>query len=112
MFDAQSISQYFRDLLAKAMSKDGWLVKLWPLWSLFLVCLAVVLFLQPVKAGLIVYGVSKPLLGGLVGLVVHWGMKQILPPPDPSSGIADGLDRKCAAWIIAACVLAISLGVP
>jgi hypothetical protein len=92
-------------LLQRAFAPDGWLAKLWPLWSLFLVCLLVVLFLNPAKAGLIVYGISKPLLGGLLGLMVHWGVKQILPPPDPSSGIADGLDRKCATWIVCACIL-------
>lgn len=98
-------------LLQRALAPEGWLAKLWPLWSLFLACLVVVLFLNPMKAGLIIYGISKPLLGGLLGLMVHWGVKQILPPPDPSSGIADGLDRKCASWIVCACILAVALGV-
>ena len=38
-------------LLQRAFAPDGWLAKLWPLWSLFLVCLLVVLFLNPAKAG-------------------------------------------------------------
>lgn len=112
MFDIEFLKQYFRDLFAKALSKDGWLVKLWPLWSLFLICLSVVLFLSPMKAGLVIYGISKILLAVLLGLIARWGINQLLPPPDPASGIADGLDRKCTAWLVCACIIGITLGVP
>lgn len=99
-------------LLQRAFAADGWLTKLWPLWSLFLVCLIVVLFQNPMKAGLVIYGVSKILLAVLLGLMARWGINQLLPPPDPTSGIADGLDRKCTAWLVCACIVAVSLGVP
>ena len=99
-------------LLQRAFSREGWLAKLWPLWSLFLVCLLVTLFLSPMKAGLVIYGVSKILLAVLLGLMARWGINQLLPPPDPASGIADGLDRKCTAWLVCACIIAVSLGVP
>lgn len=112
MFDLDYLKQYFRELFDKALSEDGWLVKLWPLWSLFLVCLTVVLFTSPMKAFLVIYGIGKILLGVLLGLIARWGINQLLPAPDPASGIADGLDRKCATWLVCACVIAIVIGVP
>lgn len=108
MFDIEFLKQYFRDLFARAFSKDGWLIKLWPLWSLFLVCLVATLFSNQLKAGLMIYGLAKVLMGGLLGLVVHWGFRRLHPMPDEPSGITIGTDWKCAAWIICACILALA----
>ena len=97
------------DVLARAFSREGWLIKLWPLWLMFLASFAVVLFLNPMKAGLVVYVISKILLGGLVGLVIHWGFRRIYPMPAEPSGIEIGTDWKCCAWIICAAVIALGL---
>lgn len=98
-----------RDMLANTFSERGWLARLWPLWLLFLVSFAVVLALNPMKAGLVIYAISKILLGGLVGLMIHWGFRRVHPLPEAPSGIEMGTDWKCAAWIICAAVIALAL---
>lgn len=108
MFDERFWREYFRDLFKRAFSRDGWFVRLWPLWSLFLLSFAFVLFLNPMKAGLVIYAISKILLGGLVGLVIHWGFRRIHPMPAEPTGIETGTDWKCASWIICAAVLALA----
>lgn len=95
--------------LAYVVRPDGFLMKLWPLWSLFLVSFAVVLFLNPIKAGLIVYAISKILLAGMVGIAVHWGFRQIHPMPAAPTGIEVGTDWKCCTWIICAAEIALAL---
>ncbi len=98
-----------RALLVHTFSERGWLARLWPLWLLFLVSFAVVLSLNPMKAGLVIYAISKILLGGLVGLMIHWGFRRVHPLPAEPTGIETGTDWKCAAWIICAAVLALAL---
>lgn len=98
-----------RDALKRTFSDRGWLARLWPLWLLFLVSFLVVLFLNPMKAGLVIYAISKILLGGLVGLMIHWGFRRMHPMPDEPTGIEVGTDWKCAAWIICAAVIALAL---
>ena len=108
MFDVQFLKQYFRGVFAAAISKDGWLVKLWPLWSLWLVCFVVVMFEAPIKALPAVFGMGKVLMGGLLGIVVHWGMRQIHPMPPEPTGITIGTDWKVCGWIICACIVALA----
>lgn len=108
MFDVQFLKTYFRNVFTRAFSRDGWLVKLWPLWSLWLACFVAVIFAYPIKALPALFGVGKVLLGGLLGLVVHWGFRQIHPMPAEPSGIETGTDWKCASWIICACILALA----
>ena len=98
-----------RDVLANTFSDRGWLARLWPLWLGFLVSFAVVLALNPMKAGLVIYAISKILLGGLIGIVIHWGFRRIHPMPLDPSGVEQGTDWKCATWIICAAVLALAL---
>ena len=107
MFD--SLKTLFVDPFKRAFSPDGWALKLWPLWSLFLASFAVTLTLNPMKAGLVLYGISKVLLGGLVGLIIHWGFRRQHPLPAEPTGIETGTDWKCAAWIICAAVIALAL---
>lgn len=102
------IKQFALGQLARAFARDGWFVRLWPLWSLFLLSFAVVLSINPMKAGLVIYAISKILLGGLIGLVIHWGFRRIHPMPAEPSGIETGTDWKCCAWIICAAVLALA----
>lgn len=104
-----TLKSLFLDPFKRAFSPDGWALRLWPLWSLFLVCFVVVLFLNPVKAGLVLYGIGKVLLGGLVGLMLHWGMRRMYPLPPNASGIEVGTDWKCCSWIICAAVIALAL---
>lgn len=98
-----------RETLTRTFSEDGWLAKLWPLWLLFLVSFAVVFYLNPLKAGLILYAISKILLGGIIGLMIHWGFRRMHPMPEAPSGIEVGTDWKCCAWIICAAVLALAM---
>lgn len=95
--------------LAYIVRPDGFLMKLWPLWSMFLASFAVVLFLNPVKAGLVIYAISKILLGGMIGIAIHWGFRQVHPMPREPSGIEVGTDWKCCTWIICAAEIALAL---
>lgn len=99
----------FHDPLARTFSRNGWLARLWPLWLGFIASFAVVAMQNPLKGWLVLYAISKILLGGLVGLVIHWGFRRIHPMPENPSGIEIGTDWKCAAWIICAAVLALAL---
>ncbi len=98
-----------RDSLAHTFSENGWLAKLWPLWLMFVISFAAVAYQNPVKAWLVLYAISKILLGGLVGIVIHWGFRKIHPMPAEPNGIETGTDWKCCTWIIAAAVLALAL---
>lgn len=98
-----------RDTLAHTFSERGWLARLWPLWLLFLICFAVVLSINPMKAGLVIYGISKILLGGIVGLMIHWGFRRMYPMPEAPTGVETGTDWKCCAWVICASVIALAL---
>ena len=105
----QFLKTYVLDPLQRAFAPEGWLIKLWPLWLLFLASFGVTLALNPMKAGLVLYGISKVLLGGLIGLVIHWGFRRIHPMPAGAGGIETGTDWKCAAWIICSAVIALAL---
>ena len=96
-------------MIQRAFASEGWLIKLWPLWLMFLASFGVTLFLNPLKAGLVIYAISKILLGGLVGLIIHWGFRRQHPMPAQPSGVEIGTDWKCAAWIICASVIALAL---
>ena len=98
-----------RDVFARTFSEDGWLAKLWPLWLMFLVSFAAVGYQNQIKAWLVLYAISKILLAGLVGIVIHWGFRKIHPMPENPSGIEIGTDWKCCTWIIAAAVIALAL---
>lgn len=108
MFDLNATKQYILALIARAFSRDGWLIKLWPLWSLWLICFVAVMFQFPIKAWPALFGVGKVLMGGLLGLIVHWGFRQIRPMPAEPSGIEIGTDWKVCGWIICACIIALA----
>ena len=97
-----------RDVLGRTFSEDGWLAKLWPLWLMFVIGFGAVAYQNNLKAWLVLYGISKILLGGLVGIVIHWGFRRIHPMPDQPNGIEIGTDWKCASWIICAAVIALA----
>ena len=98
-----------RDAIGRTFSEDGWLARLWPLWLMFLVSFAAVAYQNQLKAWLVLYAISKVLLAGLVGIVVHWGFRRIHPMPAEPTGIEVGTDWKCCAWIICAAELALAL---
>ena len=98
-----------RDPLVRTFSESGWLARLWPLWLGFLASFAVVAWQNPLKGWLVLYAISKILLGGIVGLMIHWGFRRMHPLPPNAAGIEVGTDWKCAAWIICAAVIALAL---
>lgn len=92
---------------------DNALRRMWPLWLLFVACFAVVLFLNPMKAGLAIYGIGKISLGGVVGYLVSYCVTARMHRPEaPLDGIALGTALKCRTWIICAAMLCMAFGVP
>lgn len=92
---------------------DNALRRMWPLWLLFIACFAVVLFLNPMKAGLAIYGIGKIALAGTVGYLISYCVTARAHRPESlGDGIALGTALKCRTWIICACILAIAIGVP
>lgn len=108
-YRAGTLPRSLRDPLVSTFSEHGWLARLWPLWLGFIATFAVVLSINPIKAGLVLYAISKILLGGIVGLMIHWGFRRMHPLPEAPTGIEVGTDWKCAAWIICAAVIALAL---
>ncbi|WP_297829948.1 hypothetical protein [Thermomonas sp.] len=98
-----------RAMLTSTFGEHGWLARLWPLWLGFIATFGVVAWQNPMKGWLVLYAISKILLGGLVGLVIHWGFRRIHPLPAEPTGIETGTDWKCAAWIICAAEIALAL---
>lgn len=98
-----------RAMLASTFGEHGWLARLWPLWLGFIATFGVVALQNPMKGWLVLYAISKILLGGIVGLMIHWGFRRVHPMPAQASGIETGTDWKCAAWIICAAVIALAL---
>jgi hypothetical protein len=92
----------------RALAPDGWLVKLWPLWLLWLICFVAVMVQAPIKAGPALFGISKVLMGGLLGLVIHWGFRQIYPMPPKPYGIEIGTDWKCCTALMCAAIVALA----
>lgn len=75
---------------------------------LFIVSLAVVLALNPVKLGLLVWGLCKISLGATVGHLIDW---TLFPDHEPASqvGPAAGNAFTRRATIVAACIIAAGL---
>ena len=92
---------------------DNALRRMWPLWLLFVACFAVVIFLNPMKAGLGVYGIGKIAIGGVVGHFVSYCVTARMHRPEaPLDGIALGTALKCRTWIICAAMIGMAFGVP
>lgn len=89
--------------------REGALRRMWPLWLLFALCFAVVLLINPVKAGLTLYGIGKISLGGLVGYVIDYCSYREQDRPHNLEGIERGTAWKRRAWIICAAILAMAL---
>lgn len=106
---AGTLPRSLRDPLARTFSETGWLARLWPLWLGFVATFAAVGYQNPLKGWLVLYAISKILLGGIVGLMIHWGFRRMHPLPEQPTGIEAGTDWKCAAWIICAAVIALAL---
>lgn len=106
---AGTLPRSLRDPLARTFSEAGWLARLWPLWLGFVATFAAVGYQNPLKGWLVLYAISKILLGGIVGLMIHWGFRRMHPLPEQPTGIETGTDWKCAAWIICAAVIALAL---
>ena len=71
------------------------IVRLWPLVILFIACFAVVLSLNPTKAGLTLYGIGKLALGGMVGFLVFWCIFTVMDWLGRLDGISLGVAQKC-----------------
>lgn len=92
---------------------DNALRRMWPLWLLFVACFAVVLFLNPMKAGLALYGIGKIALAGPVGyLISYCCTARKNRPENLEDGIALGAALKSRDLIICAAILALAFGVP
>lgn len=92
---------------------DNALRRMWPLWLVFVLCFAVVLFLNPMKAGLAIYGIGKIALAGPVGYLIDYCCTQRKHRPENlENGIALGTALKCRTWVICAAILALAFGVP
>lgn len=85
------------------------MVRLWPLVVMFVLCFSVVLYLNPTKAGLTLYGIGKIALGGLIGFMVFWCIWRVMDWLGALDGISLGVAQKCMAWIISAAILAMAL---
>lgn len=92
---------------------DNALRRMWPLWLLFAVCFAVVLLLNPLKAGLTLYGIGKIALAGPVGYLIDYCCTARKHRPENlEDGIALGTALKCRTFVICAAILALAFGVP
>jgi hypothetical protein len=81
----------------------------WPLLALFAVTFTVVLFLNPAKAGLTLFGISKIALGGYLGYLCdrHGFRKE--DRPHVLEGVSKGTAWKRRAIIMAAAIVAAAL---
>lgn len=114
-FELRQARDAFRRMVDRfvAGEVDNALRRMWPLWLLFIACFAVVLFLNPMKAGLAIYGIGKIALAGTVGYLISYCVTARAHRPESlGDGIALGTALKCRTWIICACILAIAIGVP
>ena len=99
-----------RDLIDEKMlqrvARD--LARMWPLLILFAACFAVVLFLNPMKAGLTLYGIGRVALGGVLG---YWTDRCVFPATDRPEllvGISRGAAWKRRAVIVAAAIVTLA----
>ena len=81
----------------------------WPLLALFGLSFVVVLFLNPAKAGLTLFGISKIALGAYLGYLADRFGFRAEDRPHLQEGVAKGTAWKRRAVIIAACVVAAAL---
>lgn len=102
------------DTLRKFLG-DAWharlvdLLRAWPLLVLFLVTFPVVLLLNPMKAGLALFGIAKIAMGGYLGYFVdRWAFRPE-DRPHALEGISKGTAWKRRAIIIAAALVAAAL---
>lgn len=101
-----------KDWLAKS-EVDNALRRMWPLWLVFIGCFAVVLMLNPMKAGLALYGIGKIALAGPVGyLISYCCTARKHRPENLEDGIALGTALKVRTWIICAAIIGMAIGVP
>lgn len=94
--------------LRTALNKRGAL-RAWPLLVIFLITFTVVVVLNPLKAGLALWGLSKLALGAYVG---YWADRLGFGPddrPHAVDGIARGTAWKRRSLIMAAAILAAAL---
>ncbi|MEF2154667.1 putative holin [Luteimonas sp. FXH3W] len=81
----------------------------WPLLLVFAITFAVVLTLNPAKAGLAIWGLSKLALGAYVG---YWADRLTFRPEDRPhvlQGVERGTAWKRRAWIVSASIVAVAL---
>ncbi|MDO5625029.1 MAG: putative holin [Pseudomonadota bacterium] len=83
--------------------------RMWPLWIIFALCFAVVLYLNPAKAGLTLYGIGKVALGGIIGYGVDRFTFREHERPHVLDGIERGTAWKRRSWIICAAIIAMAL---
>lgn len=81
--------------------------RMWPLVILFLITFLIVLALNPMKAGLTLFGISKVALGGLIGYVIDRCVFRAEDRPHILEGISRGAAWKRRSLIVAAAILAL-----
>lgn len=101
--DANFISRFFRWLCTSPALRD--LFRTAPLLLLGLVTFIAVLFLNPAKAGLMVWGVARI---GVYAWLGYWVDRIIFPyaRPHTLTGIAEGTAWKRRALIVSAALIA------
>lgn len=85
------------------------LLRGWPLLLLFCITFPVVLYLNPAKAGLALFGVSKIALGGYLGYLCDRFGFRYEDRPHVLEGISKGTAWKRRAIIMAAAIVAAAL---
>ena len=93
---------------------DGWrqqladLKRMWPIVILFAITFAIVMLLNPMKAGLTLFGISKVALGGLIGYAVDRCVFRDADRPHKLEGISRGAAWKRRSLIVAAAIVALA----
>lgn len=83
-------------------------LRVWQLLLLFVLLIAIVVWMVPAKLGLTLYGFGKLVGGAFAG---YWCDRLLFPyaRPHQLEGIAQGAACKRRAIIVAACILAAAL---
>lgn len=84
------------------------LKRMWPLLILFVITFAIVLWLQPLKAGLTLFGIAKVSLGGLIGYMIDRCVFAAEDRPHLLQGISRGAAWKRRSLIVAAAIVALA----